>query len=49
LVKENNKYVGQFELSIRIYEGKYIGYVHLYYLVSDERGKSKGQELHDHS
>lgn len=48
LVKENNKYVGQLELSIREYGGRYIGYVHLYYLISEERGKSKGRELHDY-
>lgn len=49
LVKENKKHVGQLELSIRKYEGKYIGYVHLYYLIPEERGKSKGQELHDYA
>lgn len=49
LVKENNKYVGQLELSIREYVGKDIGYVHLYYLISEERGKSMGQELDDYA
>src|SRR5699024_3895900 len=49
LVKENDKFVGQLELSIQEYEGKYIGYVHLYYLVSDERGKRKGQKLHGYT
>ncbi|UJL48169.1 GNAT family N-acetyltransferase [Virgibacillus sp. NKC19-16] len=49
LVKENNKYIGQLELSIREYEGKDIGYVHLYYLTQEERGKGKGQELHDYA
>lgn len=49
MVKENNKYVGQLELSIREYEGKDIGYVHLYYLTPDMRGKGKGQKLHDYA
>ncbi|MCF3944726.1 GNAT family N-acetyltransferase [Oceanobacillus alkalisoli] len=49
LVKKNNNYVGQLELSVRQYEGKDIGYVHLYYLTSVERGKSIGQELHDYA
>lgn len=47
LVKKDNRYVGQLELSIKEYEGKDIGYIHLYYLISEERGKSIGQELHD--
>lgn len=49
LVKENNKYIGQLELSIRKYEGKYIGYVHLCYLIPEERGKGKGRQLHDYA
>lgn len=49
LVKKDNNYVGQLELSIRQYEGRDIGYVHLYYLTLMERGKSIGQELHDYA
>jgi len=49
LAKEDNRYVGQLELSIREYEGKDIGFVHLYYLTPEERGKGKGQELHDYA
>ncbi|WP_251660917.1 GNAT family N-acetyltransferase [Sporosarcina aquimarina] len=49
LVMEDNKYVGQIELTIREYEGKNIGYVHLYYLISEERSKSKGQKLDDYA
>ncbi|SFE29768.1 Ribosomal protein S18 acetylase RimI [Lentibacillus persicus] len=49
LAKEDNKFVGQLELSIRKYEDKEIGYVHLYYITPEERGKGKGQELHDYA
>ena len=48
LAMEDNKYVGQLELSVQEYEGKEIGYVHLYYLTPEERGKGKGQQLHDY-
>lgn len=49
LVKEDNKYIGQLELSIREYESKNIGYIHLYYLNKEERGKGKGQQLHEYA
>lgn len=49
LVKENNEAIGQLELSIREYKGKNIGYVHLYYLIPDKRGKSFGKELHQYT
>lgn len=49
LVKEDDKYIGQLELSIREYEGEDIGYIHLYYLIREERGKGKGQQLHDYA
>src|SRR5699024_7133080 len=49
LVKKNNQYVGQLELSIREYNDKSIGYVHLYYLIFEERGKGLGQVLHDYA
>lgn len=46
LAEEEENPVGQMELSIREYEGKTIGYVNLYYLAPEYRGKGKGQELH---
>ncbi|MGP4074675.1 GNAT family N-acetyltransferase [Halobacillus sp. K22] len=45
LVKEDGKYIGQLELSIRVFEGKQIGYVHLYYLIPEKRGQGKGEKL----
>lgn len=45
LVKEDGKYIGQLELSIREYEGKRIGYVHLYYLIPEMRGRGLGENL----
>jgi RimJ/RimL family protein N-acetyltransferase len=46
LVKEDGKYIGQLELTIREYEGNDIGYVNLYYLIPEMRGQGKGKELH---
>ncbi|GGF13692.1 hypothetical protein GCM10010954_10540 [Halobacillus andaensis] len=45
LIEENGKPIGQVELSIREYKGERIGYVHLYYLVAEERGNGKGKSL----
>ncbi|MDQ0351431.1 RimJ/RimL family protein N-acetyltransferase [Alkalibacillus filiformis] len=45
LVEEDGELIGQIELSIREYEGREIGYVHLYYLVPRKRGKGYGQVL----
>lgn len=49
LVEEDGKYIGQLELTIREFEGKEIGYVNLYYLIPEIRGKGKGKELHDYA
>lgn len=46
LVFENEKPIGQLELTIREYEGKKIGYVNLYYLIPEKRGLGLGNELH---
>ncbi len=46
MVEQDNKLIGQLELSIKKYEGKNIGYVNLYYLVPECRGKGIGKELH---
>lgn len=48
LVEEGGEYIGQLELSIREYEDRNIGYVHLYYLIPEIRGKGKGTELHNY-
>lgn len=49
LVTENNKAIGQLELSIREYNGKHIGYVHLYYLIPEKRGMGLAKELHQYA
>lgn len=49
LVEKDGKHIGQLELSIREYEGKKIGYVHLYYLIPHMRGKEKGKALHHYA
>ncbi|MRG85687.1 GNAT family N-acetyltransferase [Salinibacillus xinjiangensis] len=49
MVEKDGERVGQLELSIREYDGKDIGYVHLYYLIPEKRGKSLGKELHDYA
>lgn len=49
LVEEDRKYIGQLELTVREYEGKDIGYVNLYYLIPEMRGKGRGKELHNYA
>lgn len=49
LAKERNLPIGQLELSVREYEGKDIGYVHLYYLIPDKRGTGLGRILHHYT
>lgn len=49
MVKEDEKYIGQVELSIREYKGKDIGYVHLFYLIPEKRGAGKGKALHQYA
>lgn len=41
----DGKAVGQLELSVREYQGRKIGYVHLFYLVPEQRGLGNGNEL----
>ncbi|QDP41115.1 GNAT family N-acetyltransferase [Radiobacillus deserti] len=41
--------IGQVELSIRSYEDREIGYVHLYYICEQYRGKGYGKLLHDYA
>jgi RimJ/RimL family protein N-acetyltransferase len=45
LAFEKDRVIGQLELSIREYEGKRIGYVHLFYLIAEKRGNGLGHEL----
>lgn len=46
VVEEDEKVIGQLELTIREYDGRQIGYVNLYYLIPASRGKGKGEALH---
>ncbi|WP_409253831.1 N-acetyltransferase family protein [Bacillus sp. SCS-153A] len=46
MVVEKGEPVGQLELSTREHEGRRIGYVHLYYLSPEYRGKGIGTEIH---
>ncbi|WP_405098228.1 GNAT family N-acetyltransferase [Oceanobacillus sp. FSL H7-0719] len=48
-VKEADKVIGQLELTIREFEGRKIGYVHLYYLIPDMRGEGRGSMLHQYA
>lgn len=45
IVEEKQKPIGQMELQIIYYEGKEIGYVNLYYLVPEYRGRGYGEKL----
>ncbi|CDO04815.1 ribosomal-protein-alanine acetyltransferase [Oceanobacillus picturae] len=49
LVRENDAYIGQLELSIKEYNGESIGYIHLLYLVPEKRGQGKGLELYQYA
>jgi RimJ/RimL family protein N-acetyltransferase len=46
MVEKESEIIGQMELSIREYEGRLIGYVHLYYLKEPYRHKGYGKEIH---
>jgi ribosomal protein S18 acetylase RimI-like enzyme len=41
----DGKTIGQLELSVKEYQGRKIGYVHLFYLVPEQRGLGNGNEL----
>ncbi|WP_370645968.1 GNAT family N-acetyltransferase [Sporolactobacillus sp. STSJ-5] len=49
LAFDQDQPVGQLELSIRKYEGKRIGYVHLFYLIAEKRGYGLGHELQQYA
>jgi ribosomal protein S18 acetylase RimI-like enzyme len=49
LVRENDAYIGQLELSIKEYDRESIGYIHLLYLVPGKRGQGKGLELYQYA
>jgi ribosomal protein S18 acetylase RimI-like enzyme len=45
IVEDNGKAVGQIELQIKDVDNKCIGYVNLFYLIPDYRGKGYGTKL----
>ncbi|MBB2479632.1 GNAT family N-acetyltransferase [Bacillus sp. APMAM] len=49
LAVENEQPIGQLELTMKIYEGKEIGYVNLYYLIPEKRGVGLGAQLHHYA
>ncbi len=49
LVLENDKPIGQLELTTKAYKDNKIGYVHLYYLIPEKRGSGLGVKLHQYA
>jgi len=49
MVKKGDIIVGQLELTIREYEDREIGYVNLYYLIPENRGRGMGKQLHQYA
>ncbi len=45
MVEDQGKITGQMELFTRLYEGRTIGFVSLYYLIPEVRGKGYGWQL----
>lgn len=45
MVEDHGQIVGQMEIFIREYEGRQIGFVSLYYLIPDARGRGQGMQL----
>ncbi|MEH7484402.1 GNAT family N-acetyltransferase [Neobacillus drentensis] len=45
IIEEDNISIGQMELQILEFDGKEIGYVNLFYLTPEYRGKGLGKEL----
>lgn len=49
MVMEEERPIGQLELTLTEYEGRIIGYVNLYYLIPDKRGCGFGRKLHEYA
>ena len=45
IIEKDNLPIGQMELQIREFDGKEIGYVNLFYLIPEYRGKGLGKDL----
>ncbi|MEC1107289.1 GNAT family N-acetyltransferase [Bacillus velezensis] len=44
----NGQPIGQLEASIKFYRSQKIGYVHLYYMTEQQRGRGCGTKLHQY-
>ncbi|WKA52840.1 GNAT family N-acetyltransferase [Planococcus liqunii] len=49
VVMEDERPIGQLELTLTVYEERSIGYVNLYYLIPDKRGLGLGKTLHEYA
>ena len=49
LLKKENEYIGQVELTIKRYKNRVIGYINLYYLTKPYRGKGYAEEMHTYA
>ncbi|QAS54310.1 GNAT family N-acetyltransferase [Halobacillus litoralis] len=49
MAEEDGRTVGQLELSVKRYEGRVIGYIHLFYLVAEKRGKGYSGALQSYA
>ncbi|MFA1779095.1 GNAT family N-acetyltransferase [Bacillus velezensis] len=45
----NGQPIGQLEASIKFYRSQKIGYVHLYYMTEQQRGRGCGTKLHQYA
>lgn len=49
LIRDNDTYIGQLELTTKVYKNERIGYINLYYLIESYRGKGYGRLIHDYA
>lgn len=49
LLKKENEYIGQVELTIKRYKNGMIGYINLYYLKKSYRGKGYAEKVHKYA
>lgn len=49
MVRQGDQLIGQLELQIMKYENREIGYVNLYYLIPEYRGRGLGKQLHQYA
>ncbi|KGX85833.1 GNAT family N-acetyltransferase [Pontibacillus marinus] len=49
MVYESGEAIGQLELQVKEFEAEKIGYINLYYLIPERRGRGYGKVLHDYA